>query len=152
MDREHSLKTLLKNETPTITAHNQNLRLAGRLLRPVARTHPVSEIKKVDKTPLGYYSGRFRDFKSRPTCLQLVLCCPWRASSLQRLFLMESVPWSLPELPPEKLGSINCNSETERSWDRMMDKDSNRYQVFTDWSKGPLEILHAMTYTIELER
>ena len=49
MDREHSLKTLLKNETPTITAHNQNLRLAGRLLRPVARTHPVSEMKKLTK-------------------------------------------------------------------------------------------------------
>ena len=49
MDREHSLKTLLKNGTPTITAHNQNLRLAGRLLRPVARTHPVSEMKNVDK-------------------------------------------------------------------------------------------------------
>ena len=72
------------------------------------------------------------DLKSRPTCLRLVQCCPWRASSPQKWSLMESVPWSPPKPPPGKvLGYLLYSSgkaiSCQGRWDGMIDIGGNNW-------------------------
>ena len=84
------------------------LGLPGWLLGPVARAHTMPGMRRDEKEivkrqnkvpPWNWYSyqGIFQQ-----TCLRLVRCCPWLASSLRRWCPRGSVPWSPPKQPPER--------------------------------------------------